>query len=207
VIDEKLHLACLGQQGDLLVGQPSPARHQVRAALEGPAQGLHPSPDRHALVVTRPEHTGNRPAAELRRPRVLGVLQEPFSEALVLGRGRVAQGPRKQTGHRLDHDQGRQLAACNYDVADRQLAIDQVVGDPLVHALVPAAQQREALCVRKLAGDGLIKAPAGRGEQEQGAGEALELFDTLDGGEDRLGHEHHPRTASERSVIDRSARI
>ena len=52
--------------------------------------------------------------------------------------------PGHEAGHRLDHDQGGQLAAGQHDVADRQLAVDQVVGHPLVDPLVAAAEQREA---------------------------------------------------------------
>ena len=43
----------------------------------------------------------------------------------------------------LDDDEGGQLAAGEHEVADRQLAVDEVVGDPLVDALVAAAEERE----------------------------------------------------------------
>ena len=58
-----------------------------------------------------------------------------------------------------------------HDVADRQLAVDQVVGHPLVDPLVAAAQEREASADGELAGDRLVEAPPARAEQEQRTGD------------------------------------
>ena len=207
MIGEKLHLACLGQQRDLLVGQAPPAGHQVGSALEGPAQGLHPPPGLDGLVVPRPQHLGDHPPAEVGGPRVLRVLQEPPTEALVLGRGLVAQSSREQAGDRLDDDERGELTPGDHDVADGQLRVGQVVGDPLVHSLVTAAQQREAVPAGEVASDRLIEAPAAGGKEEERAGQVLALFHALDGGEQGLGHEHHARATPERRVVDGAARV
>ena len=60
-----------------------------------------------------------------------------------MGRLVVAHHAGDQAGDGLDDRDGGHLAAGQHEVAERQLAVDQVVGDPLVDALVAAAEQRE----------------------------------------------------------------
>ena len=75
----------------------------------------------------------------------------------------VAQDAGQEPGHGLDHHQGGQLAAGQHEVADRQLAVAQVVGHPLVDPLVAPAQQGEAAGrPGQLPGHGLVEAPAPR---------------------------------------------
>ena len=81
------------------------------------------------------------PAPEYRRAGVLRVLEEPGREALVACRGRVAEHTWDQTGRGLDHDKGSQLAASEHEIADGELSIDEVVGNPLVHTFVAPAEE------------------------------------------------------------------
>ena len=55
--------------------------------------------------------------------------------------------PGHQAADGLDDHEGGDLASGEHVVADRQLAIDEMVGDPLVDAFVAAAQQREPVGV------------------------------------------------------------
>ena len=50
---------------------------------------------------------------------------------------------RHKPGHGFDDDERRHLAAGEHVVADRQFPVHEMVGDPLVHTLVAAAQERE----------------------------------------------------------------
>ena len=101
-------------------------------------------------VVARAQHLGHGPAPELGRPRVLRVLEPPVGERLLGRRRLVAHDARHQPRHRLDHDERRGLAAGEDEVADRQLAVAEMVGDPLVDALVATADQREPVARREL---------------------------------------------------------
>ncbi len=140
MIGEQLHLACLHQQGDFLVGEPAAGGEEVGTALERPAEGLHPTPTCDAAMVTRPEHLGHAPSPEDSGAGVLGVLEEPRQETLLFGRCLVAEHPREEPRHRLHDSERRELAPCKHDVAERQLVVDEVVSHPLVHPLVAAAK-------------------------------------------------------------------
>ena len=70
-----------------------------------------------------------------------GTRAGPSAERLLAGRRLVAHHARHQPGDRLDHDEGGRLPAGQHEVADRQLAVDQVRAHPLVDPLVAPAQQ------------------------------------------------------------------
>ena len=58
----------------------------------------------------------------------------------------------QQPGDRFDDDERGGLPAREHEVADRELAVAQVIGDPLVDTFVAAADQREAGTARELRG-------------------------------------------------------
>ena len=75
---------------------------------------------------------------------------------------------REQPDHRLHDHQCGQLATCEYEVADREFVVGQVVGDPLVDAFVTAAQKGKTLVAAgQLSGDRLVESPSGRREQHE----------------------------------------
>ncbi len=86
-------------------------------------------------VVAGAENGRHFEAPEVGRPGVLGVLDEPVGEGLLPRRRLVAHDLGEQPGDRFDDDEGGRLAAGQDVVADRQLAVAEVVGDPLVDAL------------------------------------------------------------------------
>ena len=63
----------------------------------------------------------------------------------------VAHRPGQQPGDGLDHQAGGHLAAAEDDVADAQLAVDEVLAHPVVDALVAPAQQAEPVARRPAA--------------------------------------------------------
>ena len=90
-----------------------------------------------------------------------------------------------------------------HDVADAELLVDEVLAHPVVDALVPAAQQTEAIESNELCGHLLVESPAARTEEEQRPGGLC----SLDGGEDRFGLHHHSGSATEGRIVDRSMDI
>ena len=98
----------------------------------------------------RAQHLGHRPAPELARAAcTAGTRAGRRRTTRRPPTPRCPSRPGTQPGHRLDHDERGRLAAGEHVVADRQLAVAEVVGDPLVDALVAAAQQREAAAGRR----------------------------------------------------------
>ena len=132
-----------------------------------------------------------------------GYSSKPFGEALLVGRGQVAHDAGHQTGHRLDHDSGRRLAAGQHKIANRQLPVDEVLGDPLVDAFVTPAQQRETRAGSELAGHRLVEAPTSGAEQV----ERPHGLRRLHRGEQRLGRQDHAGSPAERAVVDAAARV
>ena len=132
------------QQLHLVLGQPATGLDQVAAALDRAPQRRGPPPGRDGGVVAAAQYLGDLPAAEVRGTGVLRVLEEPRREALVLGRLGVADHARDEPRDGFDDGERGELAAREHEVAERDLAVDEVVGDALVDALVTAAQQREA---------------------------------------------------------------
>ena len=177
---------------------PQPGRGGDRAAAVPCAPGRRPAPFGDPGVVTGPQHLGHRPSPELRRPGVLRVLEQPVGEGLLHRGCVVAHDPGQQAGHRLDDQERAGLAAGEHDVADGDLAVAEVVGDALVDAFVPAAQQGEAVTGGQLAGHRLVEPSAAGGEQQQRTRRVRRLH----GREDRLRPHHHPGPTAERRVVD-----
>ena len=85
----------------------------------------------------------------------------------------------------------------------RQLPVHQVLGHPLVDALVTAAQQREPLAVGQLPGHRLVEAPTSRAQQVQRPDRGRGLYRSKDG----LGRQHHARSPAEGAVVDAAVRV
>ena len=77
-------------------------------------------------------------------------------------RRRCPSRPGTQAGDGLDHQAGGHLAAGQHDVADAELAVDEVLADPVVDALVAPAQQAEPVAAGQLVGERLVEAAPAR---------------------------------------------
>ena len=113
-----------------------------------------PPPFADARVVAGEQHVGNRPAAPLRGSRVVRVLRRAL-ERLARRTPRPPTHRRRARpaacAARCRHHHRGQLAAGQHVAADRDLVGHEVLEDPLVEALVAAAQQRELRLGRQLA--------------------------------------------------------
>ena len=118
------------------------------------------SPDRSTSGTSQPRKLG--------RASELGILEQTADEALVVDGLIVAEHPGQQAGHRLHHHQCGQLAAGEHEVPHRELLVGQVVGHPLVDALVAPTEQREPPGIAGQAlGHLLVEPPAGGREQDE----------------------------------------
>ena len=115
------------------------------------------------LVVPREQDLGDRHPPEFAGPGVVGIIQPPLDERVVADRGFLADDAGDEPRHGVDHDHGRDLPAGQDVVADRDLVRGQVLGHPLVHALVPAADQDDLRVARP------SPRPAGRRSAGPGA--------------------------------------
>src|SRR5579875_479187 len=193
-------IAVLREEAHLVLAEAAARLDEVGTALEGARQGHGAPPGRDPAVVAAAQHLGNLEASEARRPRVLGVLEQAGGEALLARRRLVAEHPGNEPGHRLEDDEGRELATGEHVVTDGELAVHERVGDALVDPLVAAAQQGERPELGEAGAAALVESLAARREQVERTGRSGRLH----GREDRAGGEHHAGAAAEGCVVDGS---
>ncbi len=126
--------------------------HRSRLLVEAPAGeelGPEPAGARQGVglaragdlgVVSAKQDLGDAVSIELGGPGVLGVLEEPRREAVVLDGGLVAHRSREQTDHAVDDGQRRDLPPRHDEVAQRDLLIGEAPG-ALIETLVAARHQ------------------------------------------------------------------
>ena len=137
----------------VLMAKKEPRRQGGAAERAGMvAKSLRPSatlltpPLTNALMMAGEQDLGHRPAAPLRGARVVRVLRralERLAEGLLQRGVGVAERARKLAQHGVEHDHRGELAAGQHVATDRDLVAAEVVDDPLVEALVAAAQKRQ----------------------------------------------------------------
>ena len=158
-------------------------------------------------MVTREQHGGHTPVTELSGTRVLRVLQQPTLERLLGQRLFAAEHSRNHAGHRVDEQHRGQLTPGDHHVPDAHLDVHEVGAHPLVHALVPPADDEQARLRGQFGDQRAIQSTALRGHQHHLRGCLGERLDRLDGSEQRLRLHHHPRPAAERVVVYRAVLI
>src|SRR5437868_3534915 len=109
-----------------------------------PLRRLLLSPLLDAGVVPGQQHLRNPHAAELRRTGELRASGQLTTERVLRQRARVADHPRHQASHRVDHDHGRDLASTEHVIADRDLTGRQACAHPVVDPLVAPAHDDQA---------------------------------------------------------------
>ena len=164
-----------------------------------PLRRLLLSPLLDAGVVPGQQHLRNPHAAELRRTGELRASGQLTTERVLRQRARVADHPRHQASHRVDHDHGRDLASTEHVIADRDLTGRQACAHPVVDPLVAPAHDDQARLARQLGGDALVQALSPGLEQDHRS--RVVQHHALDRLEHGLRLHHHPGSASERHVV------
>src|SRR5438874_13071684 len=176
----------------------SSASSSARQATAGAHLCLGAPPAGDLGVVAGEKHVGDPMALELGRPGVVRILDQVRAERLLSRRIGAAQNPRDQAADGIDHDQGGQLAAGQHEVADRELAIGQLLRHPLIHTLVAPADQVAVGLTGQRPGQTLGE-DLSRGAEEDHRARPVPL---ADGFEDGLGLEHHPGASAVGHVVD-----
>ena len=118
--------------------------------------------------------SGTRPAAELRRTRVVRVLElavEVDRERLELARA-LGQRAGQAARDRVDEHHRRQVAVREHVRPDRDRVGAEVLDDALVEALEARGEQRQPLLLRELLDDRLRQLPALRRQRDHADGRA-----------------------------------
>ena len=126
----------------LLVRVQRRPSEQIRPAAPRPPQRLTPAPPRDTRVVARQQHRAAPAQPRNSSGRVYcGGSSRPLANDSRSGCAFAAQRARQEPRDRVGDHQGRQLAARQHVVADRQLLVRDVLAHALVHALVAAGQE------------------------------------------------------------------
>ena len=187
----------------LLLGGERHGGEEVGPALERPPQrGRPPPPGDPGVVADRSTSgtpdPGTPPAGCTAGTRAAG------GERLLDARRLVAHDAGHQTRHRVDHDAAAASPPASTKSPDRQLAVAQVVGDPLVDALVAPAQQREPVGGGQLARRRLVEAAT---RWPRAAATARHGRAASTAAKSGSGPHHHARAAAERRVVDAAVPI
>ena len=167
---------------------------EVGTALLGAELLLLLAPTGDRPVVAAAQHRRHLLVPKHRRPGVVGMLQQQVGVALFFQRGRGAHGARQQPHHTVDHRGGRQFAAGEHEVADRNLLVGQTA-DAFIEAFVVAAEQHQLVVALRPAPQIRLAQRMALGGHQQHPAAALQ-GNRLEGGEHRLGFEHHPSPAA-----------
>ena len=133
-------------------------------------------------------------------PGILGIFQQSVPVGFLL----KALGVRQHTGHHAAHGvrycHGGDLSAGEDEIAHGQFLVHARVDEPLVNALVVAADQNQMVILGlQFSGDGLGEGPAAGGHEDGPAG-AIGVDNVLPAAEQRVCLHHGP-TASAVGVI------
>src|SRR5262245_54342354 len=191
----------LAQEPEVLRRQPR-ALEEVGPAVARRAEGLAAAPAADLLMVPREQDLGRAPAPRDRGASVVGMVQDPVGEGVRARRLLVAERARQPPHRGLDHRERRHLAAGQDEVAEAQLLAGHALRDPLVDALVAAAEEHEPLEPRVALGRLLVEAAAaGREEHHRVLRRGALGQDALDRAAEGLGLHDHAGPSAERRVV------
>src|ERR1700682_554864 len=171
---------------------------QIGTATARPLGGLGTAPALDLGVMAGEQHLRNLVTLEDGGPREVRVLEQLLGKRLVFWRLLRTQDSGDEPTHRVDQHHGRELAAGEHVITDRDLAVDQVGAHALVDALVAATDQVEVGAARQLAYQSLGKPLTLWAQQDHRACAGARP----DGFEDGLWLEHHPRATPVGNVVD-----
>jgi len=164
------------------------------------SQGLFAPPSFNFYVIAGEQDLGYSPAPIFRWTGVVRVFQQSRGVGIIHGTIRVTKDAGEQAGNGIDQDQCRELPPGQHIIADRDFIRDQVLPDPLIDALVAAAEKRKVRMLDQFEGHFLGEEAPLRGEQNDRA-DGLGSKDILHRCKDRFHLHHHPAATPIRFII------
>ena len=144
----------------------APRRQRRMAGWSPPPRDVGAGPPRNAAGRGVVEQAAGAVGAARRAVRCGGIGGiVALTEAFETGGVGVPEDAGKQARDGVDDDRGCQLAAGEDVVAHGELTVAEQIGDALVDALIPAADQHDALEWHQGAGGGLHEGATARREQ------------------------------------------
>ena len=140
----------------------SPHGYRPAAPPESPPPETPPAACSADNPATHPPHTST---AEAHPPPPTSSADILRPKALKPRRVRIPQRPRQQPHHSIHDHRRRQLAAREHIVPNRNLAVAKQLIHPLIHALIPPAEDDHPLHRRQLLRHRLRKRPPLRRQQ------------------------------------------
>ena len=116
---------------------------KVRSALLCELQALLVTPCFDVLVMSCKEHERNRLALPYFGACVLGIFKESAVNALVGEADLVGEDSLAHTGDSVSNYHCRELASCEYIIANGYLLVYDLVDNTLVYALIVTAENED----------------------------------------------------------------
>ena len=138
----------------------------------------------------------------LSRAGVLRILEKPGAERLVDAALVVSEHAGDKPHDGIGHRERRKLAAREHIIAQGDAAVGARI-DALVHALVMAADEQDAVLVGELLGHRLAKRLA-RGGEEDGVRRVIGASKLIEGLKERLALHEHALAAAVGRVVNRT---
>src|SRR5215210_2383262 len=174
------------------------ALEQVGAIAARLVEGGVAPPSLDLGVVPRPQDLGHRHAAELRRTRVMRVVEQTVLERVALVGLLATDHAGNQPRHRLDEHERRKLATGQHVVSDGDLLRGKAFHHSFIHTLIPATDEGEVRLAGQLVHEFALEAAPRRAQQDRAAAIVAERLDRR---EHRLGLHDHAGSAPERFVV------
>jgi len=174
---------------------------KLGATLPGTSKCLFPPPFRDRRMVAGQQH--RRHLAELvrDRPRVVRAVEQAVRERILLRRGRVVERAVLQPSDRIDQHRRGQLAAREHVVADRNLFVDFMLDQALVHRLVAPAEEDQPIFLREFTHLVLGKPRSLRTQENRPNRPRIRRPRRAQCVAQRVDQHHHARAAAERSLV------
>src|SRR5581483_9825130 len=101
------------------------------------------SPLRDLCMVTGKQNLGHFQTFEVRRPRVMRIVEQTLRERLRSRRRLAPQSPGNQSHNRINHHERRGLSTRQNIIADRNFVSNERLRHSLIDAFVTAANQNQ----------------------------------------------------------------
>src|SRR5262245_23981649 len=192
------------RKSSIFAGRLPGALQQVATHQPGAIAAGRFAPGGDLGMVSFNQHVRNLHSAVFARTRVLRIFQEPrLGKRFVLAARLIPEHPGNEAYHGVDDHHRRHLASVGDEIAHGNFERGQSLPDPLVKAVVSAAQEHQPRRCSQLMDQLLVEASSLGREHDEPSGCGRGFLDGFDAVEDRLAAEQHSRPPAVSFVIHR----